>query len=481
MLARLAIAAVPLALAAPAARSQAPRDTLLYNVAIHPRDPHLTVEARLTTSAPGTVVLAAPPSAAPAGTSVAGLSATDDRGTPLPVRRSGATFAIDRAAPPAVRFRYRLDFERRVAEGSTGSALDTSRLYAVTRSVFVAPDPTAFRKTSRTYPVVRVVFLPPPGWTVVAGWPLDGGVFQPADGSDLVGATVAAAPDFRLYRDTVAGGTRLLAIRGHRYFSDSALAAVIDAGLRKGAAALGPVPVARVTYTSELGRKGRTSGSLQGLASIGLIWEPSELLELARSHDTFHETLHLWFGGAVETERWWTEGVTDYLAARLLAEWKGRPEDLAALTWESYRNYLAIDHNTRMTMAEENRASVGGDNTELLVYRKGMLAGLLLDAAIRRETQGRTTLDAAAARLLAVAATRRSRAVREAEIRDAVVDAGGAAAARAWSRVVDGADLLGESEIRDALLEVTGRAFDPPRALKRRKTLRNASDQRDGP
>src|SRR3989304_1982037 len=109
MLARLAIAAVPLALAAPAARSQAPRDTLLYNVAIHPRDPHLTVEARLTTSAPGTVVLAAPPSAAPAGTSGGRLSAPDARGTPLPGRRSSATFAIDRAAPPAVRFRYRLD------------------------------------------------------------------------------------------------------------------------------------------------------------------------------------------------------------------------------------------------------------------------------------------------------------------------------------------------------------------------------------
>src|SRR3989304_5918003 len=130
MLARLAIAAVPLALAAPAARSQAPRDTLLYNVAIHPRDPHLTVEARLTTSAPGTVVLAAPPSAAPAGTSVAGPSATDDRGTPPPARRAAPPSAPPPPPPPAVRFRYRLDFERRVAEGSTGSALDTSRLYA---------------------------------------------------------------------------------------------------------------------------------------------------------------------------------------------------------------------------------------------------------------------------------------------------------------------------------------------------------------
>jgi len=477
VLARLALAAAPLALAAPAARGQAPRDTLVYTVAVQPRDQHLTVEARLTISALGTVVLTAPPSAGPAGTSVTGLSATDELGAPLPVRHSGATFAIDRAAPPAVRFRYQLDFERRVAEGSTGSALDTSRFYAVTRSVFVAPDPTAFRKMSRAYPVVRVAIVPPPGWEVVAGWPVEDGTFRPSDGGDLVGTTVAAAPDFRVYRDTVAGGTRLLAIRGHRYFSDSALAAVIDAGLRKGAATFGPVPVARVTYTSDLGRKGRTSGSLQGLASIGLIWEPSELLELARSHDTFHETLHLWFGGAMETERWWTEGVTDYLAARLLAEWKGQPEDLAALCWESYRNYLAIDHNTRMTMAEENRASVGGDNTELLVYRKGMLAGLLLDAAIRRETHGRSTLDAAAARLLTVAAARRSRTVREAEIRDAVVDAGGASAARTWSRVVDAANLLSEAEIREALRDVTGRTFDPPREQKRRKALRDAGDR----
>ena len=161
-----------------------------------------------------------------------------------------------------------------------------------------------------------------------------------------------------------------------------------------------------VTYTGDLGRKGRTSGSLQGKNSIGFLWEPSEVLELARSHDLFHETLHMWFGGLMESERWWIEGVTDYVAARLYSAWQERPDDLAYLCFQSLRNYQGIEHRTRLTMAEENNRRMGGDNTELLVYRKGMLAGLLLDAAIRQGSNDRRSLDDVSRRLLQIAQTR---------------------------------------------------------------------------
>lgn len=457
---------------ATAARGQA-RDTLMYAVAIVAVRPHLSVEARLSNGDSGSIALAAPPSARPAGTTVDGLAATDDRGAPLVVRRERGGFVIERAHPGPIRFRYRLSFRDAVAGGSTGAGMDSLRLYAVTRSLFVAPDPMAYAKTSRPYPLLRVSFVTPPGWHAVTGWASDGDEFRPADGNDLLGATVAAAADFRIYRDSAAGLPYQLAIRGRRYFTDSTLKAVITASLSKAAEVFGPVPgLARVTYTSDLGRKGRVSGSLQGQASIGLIWEPSEILERARSHDTFHETLHLWFGGALETERWWTEGVTDYFAARLYAEWRGRPEDLAALCYESYRNYLRIEHNTRMTMAEENRRSVSGDNTELLTYRKGMLAGLILDAAIRQATGGRQSLDEVARRLLAMAATRRSHRLRETEIRDVVVDLGGAGATLAWRRVVEGSGLLTETEVAGALQEVAGLPLEPPPVqLKRRKAL----------
>ena len=176
------------------------------------------------------------------------------------------------------------------------------------------------------------------------------------------------------------------------------------------------MPVPRVTYISDAGRKGRTSGSLQGRSSIGLLWEPGELLERSRSHDTFHETLHLWFGGAMETERWWTEGVTDYFAARLYAEWRDDPRELAALCYESLANYGRIPHRLSMTMTSEARERPGGDNTVRLVYRKGMLAGLLLDAAIRRGSHGRSSLDDVARRLLALAAGRPSQHVSEEEM-----------------------------------------------------------------
>ena len=445
----------------------------MYAVAVVASRPrHLSVEARFTGDDRGNVMLAIPPSAAPAGTNVEGLAATDDRGISLTVRRRGNGFVIERTHPGPIRFRYRLAFRDSVPGGSTGAGFNSMRLYAVTRSLFVAPDPMAYGKTSREYPLLRVRFVVPAGWRAVAGWPSDGEEFRPADGRDLLGATVAAASDFRIYRDSVAGLPWMLAIRGQRYFSDSTLEAVIAASLGKGSEAFGPLTLERVTYTSDLGRKGRVSGSLHGQSSIGLIWEPSETLERARIHDTFHETLHLWFGGALEAERWWTEGVTDYFAARLYSEWKGQPEDLAALCYESYRNYLRITHNTRMTMAEENRRNVRGDNTELLVYRKGMLAGLILDAGIRRATGGRSTLDDAARRLLTEARARRSHRLREADIRDVVLELGGEPAARSWRRVVEGSALLSEGEVTEALREVTGMTIVPPPLMgKRRKAL----------
>jgi predicted metalloprotease with PDZ domain len=477
----LAVAAAAALVPWNGAVAQSAPDTLIYDVAIMMKPAHFSVEARLTVSTAGNVELATPTSARPAGTEVTGFLATDDHGVPLPVQRTGSGFVV-RTSAGAVRFRYRLDFENAVAMGSTGAGLDTARLYAVGRSVFVAPDPAAYRKTSRAYPFVSVHVVAPPGWHVVTSWGVDEDVYFPASGDALLGATIAAAPDFRIYRDTAGGAAYVVAIRGQRHFSDSALVAVVAASLRGAAAALGPVPVSAVTYTSDAGWKGRTSGSLQGVSSVGLIWEPGELLERDRSEDVFHETLHLWFGGAMETERWWTEGVTDFYAARLYATWTGHPDDLAALCYASFQNYLQIGHRTRMTMDEEARRGAVGDNTGLLVYRKGMLTGLLLDAAIRRETHGHASLDDVARRVLAIARGRRSHVVGETEIRDVVVGIGGSELERTWDRLVPGTESITEADVTEALHTVTGLTFEPPKApANERKTLKqpplNARDE----
>ena len=448
------------------------RDTLVYDIAVVTLPPaHFSVEARLTTSAPGTVALADPPAALPAGTEVAGLTASDDRGRLLHVRRTGPGYEVD-APAGAVRFRYRLEFQNDVAPSSTGAGLGDDRLYAVSHSVFVAPDPAAYRASGRPYPMVLVHVAAPPGWHVVTSWGVDEEVLAPPSGDALLGAIIAAAPDFRVYRDTAGGTPFVLAIRGQRHFSDSALHRVIAATLRGASEALGPVPVPVVTYTSDVGWNGRTSGSLQGLASVGLIWEPGEVLGRARIHDVFHETLHLWFGGAMDTDRWWTEGVTDYVAARLAADWSGRPDDLAELCYQSLRDYLQIDRDTSMTMDEEWREKVLGDNTSLLVYRKGMLAGLLLDAAIRRGTDGRASLDDVARRMIAVARQDPAHRVRETEIRRIAVEIGGGGVAHVWRRVVEGTTLLTEAEVTDALRLVTGLPVGAPAAnAKEQKIL----------
>jgi predicted metalloprotease with PDZ domain len=437
---------------------------------VTPAPAHFAVEARLTTSASGPVTLATPPSAAPAGTDVEGLSATDDRGRPLRVSRVEAGYRTD-APAGAVRFRYRLGFQSDLAT-STGAGLDAAHLYAVSRSVFVAPDPSAYRASGHPYPLILVHIGAPPGWHVVTSWGVDEEVFAPPSGEALLGATIAAAPDFRVYRDTVDGTPLVLAIRGDRRFSDTALRRVIVGSVRRAATVLGPVPVPGVTYTGEVGAPGRTSGSLQGLASIALVWEPGELLERARIHDVFHETLHLWFGGAMATSRWWTEGVTDYFAARLEAEWSGRPDDLSDLCSQSLRAYQHIESNTSMTMDEEQREQVLGDNTSLLVYRKGMLAGLLLDAAIRRGADGRASLDDLARRMLARARTDPAHRVADADIRALATQLGGGGVDRIWRRVVEGTSLITAADVADALRAVTGSPVTAPAAApKDRKVL----------
>lgn len=406
--------------------------------------------------------LSLPRRSAAAGTNVAGLAATDDDGAPLRVQHTGGAYVVEAVRAGAIRFRYRLDFSDSVSGGSTSSGLDSTRLYAVTRSVFIAPDPVAYRKTGRPYPLVRVHVALPAGWRLVTDWEHAGVEYRPRSGDDLLEGVVAAAPDYRVFTGAVDSGAYTVAVRGRRAFADSALVNLVVASLRRSTAAFGPVPVPRVTYISDAGRKGRTSGSLQGTASIGLLWEPGELLERPRSHDTFHETLHLWFGGAMTTERWWTEGVTDYFAALLYAEWRSDPRELAALCYESWSNYARIPHGTSMTMADEARSLPGGDNTVRLVYRKGMLAGLLLDAAVRQGSGGATALRDVARRLLATAAERSSHTVSASDIRTALVAAGGAPADRAWGRVVAGTAPIMLQEVADGLRAVTGVDLPPP-------------------
>ena len=464
-----------LALSASAARAQA-RDSLVYQVTIQPTAARAEVEARLRMRPGSVVALDAPASTGGAGTSVTSIAGWDGGGRTLDLRKTATGYSVVLGPDGVVRLHYALAFLHGVPDGSTAAGLDTVHLYAGTRGLFVAPDPTALRKTATHYPAVTVRMTAPPGWRVVSGWPDDDAGLHPGGGDELLGGTLAAAADFRLYEGAVGTARWRVAVRGRRYFADSTLVRAVDAGLASGAATLGPVPVPLVTYTADLGRKGRMSGSLQGTASIGLVWEPSEILARARKHDLFHETLHLWFGGVMVTERWWTEGVTDYVAARLLSTSIGTPDDLAYLCFQSLRNYQAIGHRTRYSMAEESRLGLAGDNTELLVYRKGMLAGLMLDAELRRSSHGTRSLDDLSRELLAVAAHRGTRRVSEAEIRDSAIALGGEEMRAVWDRVVAGTSLLTEGDVVSALRDVTGRTFPVPvLEAKRRKTFRAAA------
>jgi len=123
-------------------------------------------------------------------------------------------------------------------------------------------------------------------------------------------------------------------------------------------------------------------------------------------------------------------------------------------------------------MDEEQHEGVLGDNTSLLVYRKGMLAGLLLDAAIRKGSDGQASLDDVARQVLARSKDRPDHRVSEAQLRAAAVQMGGAEADSVWRRVVDGTTLITEAEVTDALRAVTGLPVTAPAPVaKEQKVL----------
>jgi predicted metalloprotease with PDZ domain len=91
-----------------------------------------------------------------------------------------------------------------------------------------------------------------------------------------------------------------------------------------------------------------------------------------------------------------------------------------------------------------------------------MLAGLLLDAAVRRGSGGRRTLDDVARHLLSVQMMGRPRSATELDIRSAVVEAGGREAEREWERVVAGTEAITLLQVAEALRAVAGVDLAPP-------------------
>jgi hypothetical protein len=98
-------------------------------------------------------------------------------------------------------------------------------------------------------------------------------------------------------------------------------------------------------------------------------------------------------------------------------------------------------------------------------------AGLLHDAAIRRDTHGRSSLVDVARRLLTTVAGRPTRRVTEEEVHEETVRLGGRPAAGEWARVVAGTSLISAAQIAAALRTVTGVELPPPASDKPRPKI----------
>lgn len=117
-------------------------------------------------------------------------------------------------------------------------------------------------------------------------------------------------------------------------------------------------------------------------------------------HILAHELLHLWNGHAVQwqqSEEWWKEGGTDYLARKLQrATGDLTTEQFLDVIATQARYYLADGKAMSMRAAGAHKQEHG-----TLVYAGGALATMLADHALQRETNGRTSIEAVMSALYA--------------------------------------------------------------------------------
>ncbi|MCW5943946.1 MAG: M61 family metallopeptidase [Fimbriimonadaceae bacterium] len=339
------------------------------------------------------------------------LRAADESGRPLQIARTdGRGWRVDNPAGGPISFSYRVLADD-VAPGFFGSSIVSHTAFVNGPSAFVYVDGRLEEPCSLTLRLAA-------GWDVATAMPTVDGTLRAADYDEFIDHPIQMGKFER--RNFTAGGKKLEAIYvslTQRYAPD------LDyetERLRRIAKAqidfFGAAPFDRYVFIVHLA-PGNFPGGLEHRASTVLnVWNADRLdLDYLASHEFFHT----WnvkrirpkvlgpfdYTKQVRTRNlWFAEGVTDYYAHVLMHRaglrdatgfLQGLADEIGNLQNSKVRKSKTVEDAS--WDAWENGGFGIGD---LSYYTKGLVIGLLFDAAIRNASDGERSLDDLMRRLM---------------------------------------------------------------------------------
>ena len=335
-------------------------------------------------------------------------------GRPLATQKTSGNWDFQFEVPQKTQvlsISYSID-PRWSAPGSSHADAKSQRSYvrdygAILRGCVVFP-----RIDPQTGPL-RVTFVLPQGWTAVVPWEKSdaGYLVEPSALSD----DYVALGRFDLEELQVAGSPVTLAVwaglgqKNESKFGTGELRKLV-AWLVK---TLGPLPSGGrsiAAFPSEyLGG---------GAASAGTVVTALSARTMA------HEIVHWWNGWTFKTARdatWLGEGVTDYLAPKALWKagvWSKKQFESEIRAYATGLKTLELRENKCFSLGEASE-NYWKENSpwHAVVYQKGALLGLVIDAAIHEASRGKQSIETVIAALCAG----RSQAVTTSNIEDAAL------------------------------------------------------------
>lgn len=332
------------------------------------------------------------------------LQATDATGQPLTLARTDARgWRVDNPSAGPITFSYRVLADD-LAPGFFGSSIVAHTAFINGPSAFVY---VAGRLDEPCTLSLRL----PSGWEVATAMPSEGGSLRAGDYDEFIDHPLQLGRFER--RSFTAGDKKLEAVYvslNQRYLADldfetERLRRVAQTQIEF----FGGAPFERYVFLVHLA-PGNFPGGLEHRASTVLnVWNGDRLdLDYLASHEFFHT----WnvkqirpkvlgpfdYTKAVRTRNlWFAEGVTDYYAHVL--PFRGGLKDSAALLQGLADQIGQLQSSSvRKTKTAEDASWEAWENGgfgvgDLSYYTKGLVIGLLFDAAIRNATDGQRSLD----------------------------------------------------------------------------------------
>ena len=328
-----------------------------------------------------------------------GFRASDRQGRPLAVRsrdglwtveNGGRDFTIEYDVVLSIEDRYSAD----VRDMMTCIGVDRSRILG--RDVFLVPELNVANGV-----LVDVAMLP--GWSLSASSPHVRNRIIVPDCAELP-FTLAVSGDYRTLERTVAGTEITLAIADSWSFTDEAFFDVVCRIVAEEIALFGASPRSRYLFVCDEnpvmgGDRFDYYGIHYGGSMILLLdrrLDRSELMDTPMAIIA-HEFFHNWNGevlGPVGKEfLWFTEGVTNYYAYRVLRDARvitdGQYDSRRRAIGERYRENPRAK---RVSVGEAGNSDMRDKDMVNLLYDGGFLAAEALDARLRAETGGKVAL-----------------------------------------------------------------------------------------